>query len=95
MGIDDTVLRLVRRHRRSIPQLYAQFDAIFIIDSSGSIRRRDYYRTMKAMQLLTGKAQNSRRYAAITFSNNATIRFDFTERKEAVNNLRKIPLNVA
>lgn len=91
MGIDDTVLRLVRKHRRSIPQLYAQFDAIFIIDSSGSIRRRDYYRTIKALQLLTGKAQNSRRYAAITFSNNATIRFDFTERKEAVNNLRKIP----
>ena len=91
MGIDDTVLRLVRRHRRSIPQLYAHFDAIFIIDSSGSIRRRDYCRTIKALQLLTGKAQNSRRYAAITFSNNATIRFDFTERKEAVNNLRKIP----
>lgn len=92
LGIDDTVLRQMRRrHRRSIPKLYAQFDAIFIIDSSASILPRDYERTLNVLQRLTGKAQRNRRYAAITFSYNATIRFNFTARRDAIYNLRKIP----
>lgn len=96
LGIDHRVVRQLRkrhRHRRSVAvtQRYAQFDAIFIIDSSGSIRPRDFQKTLRALQLLTGKAENKRRYAAITFSYNATVRFNFTTRRETVNKLRKIP----
>lgn len=94
-GIDHRVIRqLRRRHRRSadIPtQSFAQFDAIFIIDSSASIRPKDYKNTLRALQLLTGKADRDRRYAAITFSYNATVRFNFTTRRDTVYKLRKIP----
>ena len=95
LGIDVGVIRQLRkRHRRSVDaptQLYAHFDAIFIIDSSGSITTRDYRHTLRALELLTGKAQQDRRYAAISFSHNATVRFNFTERFETVKKLRKIP----
>ncbi|XP_068729709.1 vitrin-like [Montipora capricornis] len=96
LGIDHGVMRLFRRrHRRSsevdTSQFYAQFDAIFIIDSSGSIRKKDFKKTIHALQLLTGKADRKRRYAAITFSYNATVSFNFSSKQDAISNLRKIP----
>lgn len=94
LGIDNRVIQqLRRRHRRSVeaPKLYAQFDAIFIIDSSASIRPRDFEKTLRALQLLTLKAEKDRRYAAVTFSYNATVRFNFTKRHDTVYQLRKIP----
>lgn len=96
LGIDQRVLRQMRRRSRrsargSMPRLYAQFDAIFVIDSSGSILRKDFHRTLKALQLLTGKAQRGRRYAAVTFSHNATVRFNFTSRRDSVGKLQEIP----
>lgn len=69
----------------------AQFDAIFIIDSSASILPRDFRRTLHALQLLTGKAQRDRRYAAVSFSYNASVRFNFTARGETAAKLRGIP----
>ena len=96
LGIDHRVIRQMRRrHRRSMqgsmPRLYAQFDAIFVIDSSASILPKDFQRTLKALQLLTGKAQKERRYAAVTFSYNATVRFNFTSRRDTVGKLGEIP----
>ena len=95
LGIDYRVIRQfrLRRHRRSVdaPKLYAQFDAIFILDSSASILPRDFKNTLQALQMLTGKADKDRRYAAITFSYNATVRFNFTTKRDTVYKLRKIP----
>lgn len=96
LGIDQRVIRQLRkRHRRSVqgsmPKLYAHFDAIFVIDSSASIRPKDFQRTLKALQFLTGKAQRERRYAAVTFSHNATVRFNFTSRRDTVGKLGEIP----
>ena len=96
LGIDQRVIRQMRRRNRrsvqgSMPRLYAQFDAIFIIDSSASILPKDFHRTLKALQLLTGKAQKDRRYAAVTFSYNATVRFNFTSRRDSVGKLGEIP----
>ena len=97
LGIDFSVMRILkRRHRRSIAmdnisKLYAQFDAIFIIDSSRSIIPKDFKNTLHALQLLTGKADKQRRYAAITFSHNATVRFNFSSKQDTISNLRKVP----
>ncbi|XP_074632186.1 matrilin-3-like [Acropora palmata] len=97
LGIDFSVMRILkRRHRRSIAmdnisKLYAQFDAIFIIDSSRSILPKDFKNTLHALQLLTGKADKQRRYAAITFSHNATVRFNFSSKQDTISNLRKVP----
>ena len=96
LGIDNRVIRHMRRrqHRSvqgSAPRPFAQFDAIFIIDSSASILPKDFQRTLKALQLLTGKAKRERRYAAVTFSYNATVRFNFTSRGDTVAKLQEIP----
>ena len=101
LGIDSRVMRYMRRRQRrsisgsvrqsSMPSPYAQFDAIFIIDSSASILPKDFQRTLKALQLLTGKAERERKYAAVTFSYNATVRFNFTSREDTATKLREIP----
>ena len=95
LGIDYRVIRQFRlkRHRRSVhvPKLYTQFDAIFIIDSSGSILPRDFRNTLRALQMLTLKADKETRYAAISFSYNATVRFNFTTKRDTVYKLRRIP----
>ncbi|KAJ7357407.1 hypothetical protein OS493_024918 [Desmophyllum pertusum] len=92
LGIDDRVIRYMRRRQhRSVPELHARFDAVFVIDSSASIKEEDFHRTLRALQLLTGKSQQDRRYAAITFSYNATVRFNFTSRRDTLGKLRKIP----
>lgn len=100
LGIDQRVIRQFRtRHRRSVDvpngdvplKLYAQFDAIYIIDSSASILPRDFHNTIRALRLLTKRADDDRRYAAVTFSYNATVRFNFTSRYNTVFNLREIP----
>ncbi|XP_078351088.1 von Willebrand factor A domain-containing protein 1-like [Oculina patagonica] len=96
LGIDSRVMRYMKRRQRrsvesSMPRPYAQFDAIFIIDSSASILPKDFQRTLKALQLLTGKAQQDRRYAAVTFSYNASVRFNFTDRGDTVAKLQEIP----
>lgn len=52
---------------------------------------KDFKNTMHALQLLTGKADKQRRYAAITFSHNAKVRFNFSSRQDTISNLRKVP----
>lgn len=50
---------------------------------------------MHALQLLTGKAAKQRRYAAITFSHNATVRFNFSSRQDTISNLCKVPFEAS
>ena len=80
-----------RRSKRSVGAAYTPFDVIFIIDASNSIKRNDFHQTLRALNLLTRKAQPVTRYAAITFSYNGMVRFNFTGRHEAVKKLRNIP----
>ena len=70
-----------RRHRRSIDQ--AKYDVVLVFDASNSIRKRDFYRGVKALEILLDKARPDTQYAAVTFSDKATVAFDFNDYKTA------------
>lgn len=70
-----------RRHRRSLDQPI--YDVVLVFDASNSIRKRDFYRGVKALGELIDKARPDTHYAAVTFSDKATVAFDFTDAKTA------------
>ncbi|XP_074632209.1 integrin alpha-1-like [Acropora palmata] len=74
---------LRKRSRRDIEDNHTRYDVVLIFDSSNSIRRRDFYRGVKALEVIIDKAQPDTHYAAITFSQKATISFDFTDYETA------------
>lgn len=64
------------RHRRSVDQ--TKYDVVLVFDASNSIRKRDFYRGVKALEELIDKARPDTHFAAVTFSEKATVAFDFT-----------------
>ena len=74
-----------RRHRRSIDQTY--YDVVLVFDASNSIRKRDFYKGVKALESLVEKAGPNTHYAAVVYSDKATVAFNFTDLATAKHNL--------
>lgn len=70
-------------------QLYP-YDVLFIIDSSASIRERDFVQGMNALIGLIPRARPDTIYASITFSTTAEIDFLFTSADKAVKKLGEV-----
>lgn len=75
-----------RRYRRSLDQ--TKYDVVLVFDASNSIRKRDFDRGVEALKTLISKARPDTHYAAITFSDKATVSFDFTDPSTAKHYLR-------
>ena len=60
---------------------------MLVFDASNSIRRRDFYRGVKALETLIDKASPNTHYAAITYSKKAKVGFTFTHPQTAKYNL--------
>lgn len=75
-----------RRYRRSLDQ--TKYDVVLVFDASNSIRKRDFDRGVEALKTLISKARPDTHYAAITFSDKATVSFDFTDPWTAKHYLR-------
>lgn len=75
------------RNRRAIEDK-TKYDVVLVFDASNSIRKRDFYRGVKALEVLIHKARPDTHYAAITFSDKAIVAFDFTDYKRAKRFLR-------
>ena len=75
------------RHRRSTDTIQTAYDVVFVVDASNSIRKRDFYRGVKALQRLIEKARPNTHFAAITFSDKAEVTFDFTDPETAKYNM--------
>lgn len=69
------------------------YDAVFVIDSSKSITEKGHSKSLRALRLLIEKTNPSPRFAAISYSNKATLRYNFTRKEEAIEklNVREIP----
>ena len=59
------------------------FDVIYIIDSSWSIGRRKFYQGIRALRQLMSKGRPDTQYAAITYSTNAMLQFNFVRGEQA------------
>jgi len=75
------------RRKRSTSHDNSYHDVVLVFDASNSIRKRDFHKGVKALQGLIGKARKDDHFAAITFSDKATVAFDFTDLEAAKNNL--------
>lgn len=73
------------RHRRSVDQTF--YDVVLVFDASNSIRKRDFYRGVKALESLIDKASPNTHYAAVTYSDKAKVDFSFTDPQTAKYNL--------
>lgn len=73
------------RHRRSVDQTF--YDVVLVFDASNSIRKRDFYRGVKALESLIDKASPNTHYAAVTYSHKAKVDFSFTDPQTAKYNL--------
>ena len=70
--------RQVETPRRMFP-----YDVLFIIDSSGSIRRKDFRKGISALIGLIPRARPDTIYASLTFSTAASIDFLFKDGGQA------------
>ena len=66
------------KHSKSYP-----YDVLFMIDSSGSIKRKDFRTGIEALKGLVPRTRPDTAYASMTFSNNAKIDFPFCSPEEA------------
>ena len=85
--IDKFFLGRRGRHKRSTNHQTSNYDVVLMFDASNSIRERDFYKGVKAVLHLIDRAQKNTHFAAITFSDKATVTFNFTDLKTAKNNL--------
>ena len=83
--LNDFFIQHKRRHRRSTDQTY--YDVVLVFDASNSIRKRDFYKGVKALESLIDKASPNTHYAAVMFSDKANVAFDFTDPGTAKYNL--------
>ena len=69
------------------------YDAVFVIDSSKSITEEGHSKSLRALRKLIEKTKPGPRFAAISYSDEATLRFNFTRRDDAIAKLdvREIP----
>lgn len=63
------------------------FDAVFVIDTSKSISQDGHRNSLRALRLLIDKTNPETKFAAISYSNKATLRFNFTKKEEAIGKL--------
>lgn len=77
--------------RKDLSEPSLNYDAVFIIDASKSITRSGHRKSLSALRILMEKANPATKFAAISFSNKATIRFKFVPQEEAI---EKINFNV-
>ena len=96
----DTARRLVKnlpflRQPQSpdFPPPLRFFDVVFIIDDSGSISRDQFNKGLNAIRLLIGKATRLANFAAIKFSNKATLLFTFVSPGQAMGKLWNVARN--
>ena len=78
----ETPATRLKRQAGAKRRLYP-YDVLFIIDSSASIRKREFKQGMKALIGLIPRARPDTIYASITFSTMAEIDFLFTNADEA------------
>ena len=76
------------RQKRSTDYETPNYDVVLVFDASNSIRKRDFYKGVKAMHHLIDRAQGNTHFAAVIFSDKATVAFNFTDLKTAKNDLR-------
>ena len=69
------------------------YDAAFIIDSSKSITQKGHSKSLRALRKLIEKTNPGPRFAAISYSDTATLRYNFTAKDDAIEklNVREIP----
>jgi len=69
------------------------YDAVFVIDSSKSITQEGHKKSLRALRLLIEKTSPGKRFAAISYSSKATLRYNFTRKENAIEklNVREIP----
>lgn len=68
------------------------FNVVYLVDSSRSIRHKDFKKGLRAIKLLTRKARRElNMFAAITFSTNAVVSFNFTNQRDAERKIGKLP----
>ncbi|XP_031556030.1 integrin alpha-D-like [Actinia tenebrosa] len=60
------------------------YDVAYIIDSSGSIKESEFQNGLKALQILVTRAKPSTLYAAINYSEEGHIHFDFQPPYKAI-----------
>ena len=75
------------RRKRSTSHDNSYHDVVLVFDASNSIRKRDFHKGVKALHGLIGRARKDDHFAAITFSDKATVAFDFTDLETAKHNL--------
>jgi len=75
------------RHKRSTDHDNSYHDVVLVFDASNSIRKRDFHKGVKALQGLIERARKDDHFAAITYSDKATVAFDFTNPETAKHNL--------
>ncbi|KXJ26358.1 integrin alpha-X [Exaiptasia diaphana] len=65
------------RKKRLVKSRNSYYDVAFLIDASGSIKEKDFYNGIKALNILITKAKISTKYAVITFSEKGDIKSFF------------------
>ena len=78
------------RSRRTATPSDLSFDIVFLIDSSNSLGRRPFRQGLRALRKLTSRGRPTNRYAAVKFSSEAHVEFNFTSPSDAVERLRRV-----
>ena len=95
----DTATRLVknlpflRQPPSDFPPSFIFYDVVFIIDDSGSISRGQFNKGLSAIRLLIKEATNLANFAAIKFSDKATLLFNFVSSSQAMRKLSNVAHN--
>ena len=85
----NSVRRSQNREKR---QTSGIFNVVYLVDSSRSIRLKDFKKGLRAIKLLTRKARReSNVFAAITFSTDVEVSFNFTNQRDAERKIEKLP----
>ncbi|EDO50015.1 predicted protein [Nematostella vectensis] len=98
----DAEAHALRRARRSLDDDTAgsrskrqmpldQYNVVYMVDSSNSVRKRGFNREKVALRLLTEKALPGTVYSTITFSTEAEISFRYANRSQAIEKLNDLP----
>ena len=85
--IERSFLGQRSRHKRSADHDNSYHDVVLVFDASNSIRKRDFHKGVKALQGLINRARKDDHFAAITYSDKATVAFDFTNLEAAKHDL--------
>ncbi|XP_032221861.2 uncharacterized protein LOC116604085 [Nematostella vectensis] len=85
------LLRLRPPGRRQYAAPRRPTDVILVVDSSNSLRRREFHRGLRALEWLINRGSYNTHYAGIVFSFGASVAFPFLPPDIAKRLVRKIP----